>query len=536
MLRVLVADKLADEGLGLLRGRPEVEHECKLGLSPAQLAEVVGGYDGLIIRSGVKVTAEVFARPGRLRAIARAGVGVDNVDLAAATRAGVLVMNTPDANTVSTAEHTFAMMLAVARHIPSACADLRAGGWNRARFEGAQLAGKSLGIVGLGRVGTAVARRALAFDMKVLAYDPFIQAESALSGGVRLVRSLAELMPRLDFLTIHSALTDSTRGLIGAGELAMARPGLRVVNCARGGLVDEAALAEAIGSGQVAAAALDVFEQEPPGKDHPLLGLPQVIATPHLAASTHEAQTAVSVEAVAALLDYLLRDEIRGACNVVGLPMHLSQRDRACADLVTRMGTILSALCDEGVTSVCLTTCGDALALLAPALRRFGLTALLAPFVSERLNVINVDEFARARSIAVRHAAEPQSAGPTDRVRLAVESAGRTHEIEGTVFVDGLPHILAIDGYPENLIPHGQMLLIFNDDRPGVIGHVGTTLGNRGINIADMALSRHDARALMVLTLDQPPPAEALEALAASPSILLLRSVMLPPLPSPARE
>jgi D-3-phosphoglycerate dehydrogenase len=279
-----------------------------------------------------------------------------------------------------------------------------------------------------------------------------------------------------------------------------------VINCARGGIIDEAALAEAIRSGRVAGAALDVFEKEPPPRDHPLLGLPQVISTPHLGASTHEAQTAVSVDAARALLDYLQRDEIRGACNVAGLPLQMTPRDRAYADLVSRMGTIVSVLCEQGVGRVTLTTSGDSLSALVPALQRFALSALLAPFFSERLNV-----------------------RPTERIRLSVDAADQRHEIDGTVFVDDRPRLLALDGYPMNLVPEGEMLLIFNDDRPGVIGFVGTTLGDLGVNIADMSLSRHANRALMVLKLDAPPPTEAMSALDAGASILRLHSVTLPP-------
>ncbi len=533
MHRILVADKLADEGLERLKREPQVAVDVRTGLPPAELASILGEYDGMLIRSGVKVTADVLTKPGKLRVIARAGVGVDNVDLNAATRAGVLVINTPDANTLSTAEHTFAVMLAMARQVPAACSDLKAGNWNRARFEGTQLAGKTLGVVGLGRVGRAVAVRALAFEMNVVALDPFVQDESALDGRVRLVKSIDELLAQCDYVTIHAVMSDATRGMIGAEQLKKAKRGLRVVNCARGGIIDETALADAIRNGHIAGAALDVFAQEPPPKDHPLMALPQVICTPHLGASTIEAQTAVSIEAVDAMLDYLLRGQIRGACNLVGLPSKMSPRDLAAADLAGRMGAILSSLCQQGIGSVTLTTHGASLAPVAPALQRFALSALLAPFVTDRLNVVNVDSFARQRGITVRHDNRPDSRGPTERICLAVEAHGDRHEIEGTIFVDDRPRILALDGYPMNIVPEGEMLLIFNDDRPGVIGHVGTTLGNLQINVADMALSRHASRALMVLKLDAPASPEAITALRASRSILQLKSVSLPPLPAP---
>jgi D-3-phosphoglycerate dehydrogenase len=543
MTRILVADAIAEQGLARLRETPAVAFDVKPGLTPAELADLVGQYDGLIIRSGVRVTGEMLSRPGRLRAIARAGVGVDNVDLDAATRAGVLVLNTPDANTRSTAEHTFALLLALSRHVPQAAAELKTGAatgkerWAQTRgaFQGTQLAGKTLGIIGFGRVGRAVASRALAFEMRVLAFDPFVQEDEPLEGRVTLVRSLDDLLAAADYLTIHAALNEHTRGLLGAAELAMLRRGARVVNCARGGIIDESALAEAVRGGRVAGAAVDVFDTEPPPPDHPLLALPQVICTPHLGASTAEAQQAVAVEAVDALLGFLLRGEIRGACNVIGLPAEMTRRDRAYADLAARMGALLSVLCERGVTHVTLTTHGESLSPLAGALLRFGTSALLSPYFTERLNVVNVEPIARQRGITVRHDSRPASRGPTDRLELAVEGGGESHRVEGTVFVDGLPRVLAVDDYAMNLVPAGPMLLIFNDDRPGVIGFVGTTLGNEGINVADMALSRHAGRALMTLRLDTAPPPAAVSALAAGASILRVHAAALPPMPAPVQ-
>ncbi|MFO0973043.1 MAG: phosphoglycerate dehydrogenase [Phycisphaerae bacterium] len=529
MVRILVADSLAEEGIARLRAAAGVEFDLRAGLPQGELAAAVAGYDGMVIRSGAKITAEVLANPGRLRAIARAGVGVDNVDLPAATRAGVLVMNTPDGNTLSTAEHAFAMLLALARNIPAACADLKSGQWRRAQFEGSQLAGKALGIVGLGRIGRAVAARALAFDMTVIAYDPFVSDATALAGRVRIVASLETLLAETDYLSVHAVMTDATRGMIGREQLRHARRGLRIVNCARGGIVDEAALQEALASGQVAGAALDVFAAEPPPKDHPLVAHPRVVCTPHLGASTAEAQTAVAVEAVDALLDYLLRDAIRGACNLVGLPAAMGPRERAAADLVGRMAVLLSVFCDAGVSRVTLETRGESLAGLAPALLRFALVSLLSRFSSGRINLVNVEEFARQRGISVRHVARPETDGPAESLQLSAEHAGVSHDVAGAVQPAGPPRLLAIDGYPMNLVPTGTMLLIFNDDRPGVIGFVGTTLGNLNVNIADMALSRHANRALMVLKLDGPPPPAAIAALSAGPSILSLKSATLPP-------
>lgn len=321
MPHILVADKIAERGLERLRATPGVTFDVRHGLSPSELASVIGDYDGMLIRSAVKVTREALANPGKLVAIARAGVGVDNVDLEAATAAGVLVLNTPDANTISTAEHTFAMMLALHRRIPDAHQHVIGGEWNRAAFQGFQLAGKTLGIVGFGRIGRAVAQRALAFEMNVLAYDPFVGPGTALdpavTAGVHVVKDLSELLAQADCVTLHASLSEDTRHMIGAEQLSSMKAGAKLVNCARGALVDEAALVEALNNGHIGGAALDVFEREPP-KDSPLLTAKNVVLTPHLAASTAEAQARVSVDAVDALLAYLLHSEIRSAVNVMG--------------------------------------------------------------------------------------------------------------------------------------------------------------------------------------------------------------------------
>ena len=354
MYRILVADKLAPEGLTLLEQDKRFEFEVKAGISPEDLASIVGQYDGLLIRSGAKVTAEVLAKPGKLKAIARAGVGVDNVDLPAATRAGVLVMNTPDANTISTAELTIGLMLALARKVLSASSSLLAGKWERSKFVGTQLAGKTLGIVGFGRVGKAVAKRALAIDMKVLAYDPFFSGDSVFGGQVRLLTSLDELLPQVDFLTLHTPGGAKTKGMIGPEQLARMKPSACIINCARGGIVDEAALAKSLNDGAIAGAAVDVYTSEPP-TDKALLQAKNIVATPHLGASTIEAQLAVSVEAVQAIMNYLATGEAANVVNVAGVVTTLDEQTRPLVDLARRAGAMLSPLCAEGVKQAILT-------------------------------------------------------------------------------------------------------------------------------------------------------------------------------------
>ena len=531
MTRILVADPLAEEGLKRIADVPGVEADIKTGLGEDELAAIVGEYDGMIVRSGVKVTAKVLEKPGKLRAIARAGVGVDNIDLAAASHAGILVMNTPDANTISTAEQTMALMLALSRHLPQGDAHVRAGQWKRKQFVGKQLAGKTLGIIGLGRVGQAVARRALAFDMKVIAYDPFFSGQTALEGQVRMVDTREEIFAEADYLTLHTKLSDETREMINSETIAKMKPGIRIVNSSRGGIINEAQLAEALKEGKVAGAAADVFSTEPPAPDNPLLTAPNTILAPHLGASTEEAQLAVTLDAVDALLDYLVKDQIRWAVNVSGLPSQLSARDKAYLDLARRMGVLLSHLGTGVVESVAVTAHGQSLEPLVGTLQKQILVDMFSPSVITRLNVINVGEFVKERGIRLETNLDLGTDAQTDRITVTIKTREGSHEITGEVFVDGLPRIMSINGYQMNLVPEGEMVLIFNNDEPGVIGLVGTIFGRHGINIADMTLSRQARTALMVLKIDTPAGQEVLDELKAQqPLILKVLPVALPPL------
>ncbi|MBN1341359.1 MAG: phosphoglycerate dehydrogenase [Phycisphaerae bacterium] len=530
MVKVLVADKLAEAGLQRLREAQGVEVDVRTGLNEDELAAVVGGYDGMIIRSGVKITQKVLASPGRLRAVARAGVGVDNVDIEAATRAGILVMNTPDANTLATAELTMAMMLALARRIPAACRHVKDGLWQRSDYVGTQLSDKTLGIAGLGRIGRSVATRALGFGMKVLAYDPFYRGETALEGRVRLVETLKDLVAASDYVTLHAALSDETRGMINADVLTHAKDGLRIINCARGALVDEVALAGAIKSGKVAGAAIDVYSSEPPS-GNPLVGLDEVVCTPHLGASTREAQLAVTVEAVDLLLDYLLNENIRTAVNIMGFRAPIGERDQVFVDLGRRMSAILSSLCTSGIGDVKITTHGASLESLGSTLSRYVLIELLRPHINENVNLINAETIAADRGIQISVTSVKQSEDFTDNLVLSVMSGDRQIAVEGTVFGDNLPRVLAIDGYRMDMVPEGHMIIIRNDDKPGVIGLVGTLMGERKVNIADMTVSRREQTALIVLKIDAEPPQSVIdELLARTPPIQRVRTVSLPPL------
>lgn len=531
MIRILVADPLAEEGLRKITDMVGVKADVKTGLNEEQLAAEVGNYDGMIVRSGVTITPKVLENPGRLRAIARAGVGVDNIDLPAATQAGVLVMNTPDANTISTAEQTMSLILAMSRHVPRADAHVRGGEWKRKAFVGTQLAGKTLGVIGLGRVGLAVAKRALAFDMRVVAYDPYFSGQPSLEGDLTMAGSRDEVFAQADYLTMHTKLTDDTREMINKDTIARMKDGVRIVNSSRGGVINEADLAAALESGKVAAAAFDVYSTEPPSPDNPLLKAPNTVLAPHLGASTEEAQLAVTLDAVDALLNYLTKDEIRWAVNVAGLPTSLSDRDRAYMDLARRMGMILSRTCsDGGIERVKLTTHGESIQSLGSMLQRQVLVDLLDPHVEDRLNMINIDAATKARGIKVEHGADLSASAVTDAVTVTVKTKDAEHEVVGEIYLDGLPRIMAINGYQMNLVPEGEMVLIFNNDEPGVIGVVGTILGDHRINIADMMLSRKKHTALMVLKLDTAMPKEVIADLENQPPIESVLPVTLPKL------
>ncbi|HZL34083.1 MAG TPA: phosphoglycerate dehydrogenase [Tepidisphaeraceae bacterium] len=537
-LRILVADELAKEGLEFLK-QSGIEFDVKVGLKPAELAPLVGAYDALIVRSGAKVTADVLANPGNLKAIARAGVGVDNIDLPAATSKGILVMNTAEASTLSTAEHALALMMALARKIPAADAHVKSAPekWKKTQYQGTQLAGKTLGVVGLGRIGRTVASRAIALEMNVLGFDPFYSQPTALEGKVKLVRDFDEFLSQIDVITFHVPGGEGTKHLLNRERLmGKCRPNLLVINDSRGNVVDELALADAIKEKKVAGAALDVFATEPPAKDHPLLKLDNVVLTPHLGASTDEAQTAVSVEACKAIVAYLRNGEIRGAVNAGKLKLDLPPDQAPFADLARRIGALLAGLSDGGYKTITLRASGQRAPQLMETLVKLAAVELLKPHLAPPVNVINIEHLARSRGIELSqvHEPNPPQGLVGDIVGVRAESPnGESHRILGTVYADGLPRVLRIDNFEMDMVPEGQMVLIINKDQPGVIGAVGSTFGDAGVNIADMVISREkhpdgSATALMVLKTDSAPSDTALKALKARPYIVKVKSVVLP--------
>jgi D-3-phosphoglycerate dehydrogenase len=526
--RVLLTDPLGPEGLARLREQPELEIEARPGLPPPELCEAVRGFDALIIRSGTKVTAEVLACADRLKVIGRAGIGVDNVDVAAATKKGIIVMNTPGGSNVTTAEHAITLLLALARNVPQAAAGVRAGKWERERWLGTEVCNKVLGIVGLGNIGAIVAERALGLRMKVIAYDPFVTPEAAARLRVELV-SLDDLYARADFITVHTPLTPETRGLIGADTIGRMKRGVRIINCARGGIVDERALAAAIREGKVAGAALDVLEKEPPPAGQPLLQLDQVICTPHLGASTGEAQVNVAVAIAQQVADFLCRGIIQNAVNVPSLSPEVLQVLRPYLVLAEKLGALQAQLTTEPPLEVTVQASGEVAEREIRSLAAAVLRGLLGHLLESGVNYVNAPAIARERGIKVIESRAPQTSDYLNAIAVQTRTASRTLSLEGAVFGTDTVRVVKIDGFRMEAVPEGHILMLHNRDVPGVVGRIGTLLGERGINIAGIELGRErvGGMALSLIHVDDAVPAEVLDELRKLPQIVSAQVVRL---------
>jgi D-3-phosphoglycerate dehydrogenase len=525
--RVLVTDGLHAVGVEALR-KQGLEVDEAGTLAEADLVARIPGYHGLIVRSATRVTRAVVAAGRDLAVIGRAGAGVDTIDVDAATERGIVVMNTPGGNTTAVAEHTLALLLALARRVPAADASLKAGRWEKSRLVGVELFGKVLGVVGLGRIGTEVARRALAFRMHVIAFDPYLTREAAERLGVESVE-LDELLARADFVSLHVPLTGDTRHLLGERELARLKPGARLVNCARGGLVDEAALARAIASGQVAGAALDVLEQEPPPPDHPLVRLPQVVVTPHLGAATDEAQTAVALAIAEQVADALVRGVVVNAVNMPTVDAETMREQAPFARLAVAMGRFLAQMADGRMAEVRLTYAGDVTARPTATLTLAFLRGLLGTILEENVTDVNALHLARARGLRVSETSTSESADYASLLTAELVTDRGTRTVAGTVFERREPRFVSIDGYPLEAVPEGWMLVFANVDVPGVVGRIGTLCGRHGINIAGMRLGRErrGGRAVSILNLDDPMPPPVLDEIRAMPDIVFAKLVRL---------
>jgi D-3-phosphoglycerate dehydrogenase / 2-oxoglutarate reductase len=512
-MKVLIADKLSKVGIDWLEQQDDVEVTVNAGPPPEELAKIIGEFDGMIIRSGVKVTPEVLENPGNLKVIARAGVGVDNIDVPTATAKGVIVMNTPGGNTVSTAELALTLMMGLSRKIAPANASLRSGEWNRKAYQGTQLAGKTLGIIGMGRIGRTVAIRAAALEMRVLAYDPFFAGQG--DGDVEIVKDLLELCKRADYITVHVPKSAETLGMIGREQLAVMKPTVRLVNAARGGIIDPEALLEALNEGKVAGAALDVFLKEPPDTEaeKALIQHPNVLAVPHLGASTEEAQEQVALDAAEQLVEAVRGNGVRNAINAPGFGKALPEVLRTYTELATRLGTILAGITPGALNKVEVVYRGAIAEMDIAPVTTYLLKGLLTPHLDQPVNVINAPVLADQRGVEIDQTTSGKLRDFTNMMQVTVYTDQMKRSAAGTIFGNRFPRVIAIDGYRMEMKPEGHIVVILNEDRPGVVGRYGTVFGSSNINIADMTFSRklRSGLALVGINLDEAPSDEVME-------------------------
>jgi D-3-phosphoglycerate dehydrogenase len=532
--RVLVTDKLAEEGLAQLRAEPSIELvvNTKLATDPTALRQALMEADGIAIRSGTQLTAEVLEGQTRLKAIVRAGVGVDNIDVVAASRRGIVVMNTPGGNTISTAEHTMALLLSLARNVPKANESLKAGKWDRTKFTGTQLEGKTLGVIGLGRVGLTVARRAQGFGMTVVGFDPFLAADKALELGVESVARLDDIWGRCDFITLHTPMTAETRNLIGPREIALMKSTVRIINCARGGLIDEAALAEALNNGKVAGAAIDVFEPEPPPAGHPLVGHPLVVVTPHLGASTEEAQVSVAVEAARLLSDFLTRGQVRFAVNMPSLDKAELDDVRLYLNLAWRLGMLHSQMDRGTLKNARITFRGEVAHKNTKLITASFAAGLMETAMEQQVNLVNAIPLARERGIVIEERSAEAPADFATLIQTEVTTERKGYAASGTLFGKQFLRLVRLGDYLLDAHLDGTLLIFTHQDRPGLIGFIGRTLGDEGVNIAQMNVGREQqgGEAIGVVNLDSVPSSQALEAVRQNPDIISVSVIKLPPL------
>jgi D-3-phosphoglycerate dehydrogenase len=519
-LKVLIADSISQRGVDELSRDGALAVSVQTKLSEAKLVEIIPEFSALVVRSETKVTPDVLNAGTRLRAIGRAGVGVDNVDVETATRRGIIVLNAPGGNTVSTAEHAFSLLLCVARKIPQADASVRAKSWDRKKFEGVELYNKTLGVIGMGRIGSELGRRAIAFGMRVVAYDPYLSAARARSLQVELVDELDDLLASADFISLHTPLTNETRHLLDAARLQRTKRGVRIINCARGGLIDEAALASALQDRHVAAAALDVFETEPLPSDSPLRSAPNLILTPHLGASTAEAQESVGIEIAQSIRAALLEGTIRNAVNMPNLDAKTLSIIGPHLRFGEKLGRFLSQVAPRRVEQLNINYSGKVNEVDTTAITRAILKGFLQNAGGADVNEVNAPAFAESLGLKVTESRLSALGDYTDLLELSALAEGKTVSVGGAFF-GATPRIVSVNSRPVEARPHGVVLVLENTDRPGIVGRIGTLLGNHGVNIATMSLSRNQAggTALTVLNLDTAPSEQLLAEIRASGDI-----------------
>jgi len=530
MPRIIVLDNLSQDGLDLLESAGDIEYEVRTGLKGEELRRALMDFDGAICRSGVKITAEALEGNGRLKAIARAGVGTDNIDKEAATRKGIVVMNTPGGNTISTAEHTIALMLALSRNVFPAYQSLLEGRWDRKQYMGAQLADKTLGIIGLGRVGQAVATRALAMEMKVLGYDPFLSTQRAKELGIETVGAAGEMLPAVDYLTVHTPLTDQTRNLIGRKEVQMIKKGARLINCARGGIFNTDAVVEGLESGQLGGVALDVYESEP-CTDNRLFGMPNVLCTPHLGASTEEAQTNVAVEAAELLIDFFTTGAIKQSVNMSPLDPKTLEALRGYLDVAYRLGLLLAQVDHAPPTACKLRYNGEVAAKDTRLLSASFAAGLMEHAMEGEVNIVNAEFLLRDRGIELVEERSSDRGDFSSMITAEVVRPSRTAIAAGTLF-GNKPRLVQKGNFRLESRLEGILFLTTHRDTPGVIGKVGDVFGKHRVNIAYLSVGRESeepgGEAIGVLGLDSQPPAEAIAEVLALEPILRAGVVKLP--------
>ncbi len=518
--KVLIADAISQRGVDELSRDGAIEAAVKTGLSEKELVDLIPDFSGLVVRSQTRVTAGVLNAGTKLRVVGRAGVGVDNVDVETATRCGIIVLNAPGGNTISTAEHAFSLLLSAARKIPQADANVRSKKWDKKNFEGVELYNKTLGVIGMGRIGSELSRRAIAFGMRVVAYDPYLSATRARSLQVELVDELDDLLTSADFISLHTPLTAETRHILDAARLQRTKRGVRIINCARGGLIDENALLKALQDGHVAAAALDVFETEPLPADSPLRGALNLVLTPHLGASTAEAQESVGIEIAHSIRAALLEGTIRNAVNMPSLDAKTLAIIGPHLRFGEKLGRFLSQLASKRVETLNINYSGKVNEVDTTAITRSILKGFLQIAGGNEVNEVNAPSFAKTLGLEVSESRLSAPGDYTDMLELSAAGEGKTVSVGGAFF-GVTPRIISINSRPVEARPHGVVLVLENTDRPGMVGRVGTLLGGHGVNIATMSLSRNQAggTAFTVLNLDTAPSEELLREIRASDDI-----------------
>ena len=523
-MKVLISDNLSTRGMDILK-KAGLEVEFRSKTSVEEIEKMIGDYDALIIRSATKVTAGLLEKATKLKVIGRAGSGLDNVDIPTATKKGVVVMNTPGGNTVTTAEHTIGMIFASARMIPQAYSSMKAGKWEKKKFEGVELFDKTLGIIGLGAIGGVVANRCTALGMKVLAFDPFISTEKAKQLGIELA-DLETIYKRSDFITVHTPKTKETAGLINKDTIAKMKDGVRIINCARGGIVNEADLYDALKSGKVAGAAFDVFEKEPP-ENHPLMTLDNFIATPHLGASTLEAQENVATAVAEQIVDYLIAGTVRNAVNVPSVPADQLPSLSPYINLAERMGLFTAQIVEGGLTQVTVEYSGDVSNLKLEPVTLAALKGLLTPIIQENVNYVNAPLIAKDRGIEVKVSKSSDTREYTSLITIRAKAGAKEVSVSGTLNSKKEPRIIQVDDFPMETVPEGDMLVLMNNDKPGVIGGIGTLMGQSGINIARMQFGREKqgGLAMSIVSVDSSISNDIMDRVRKIPNVLSAKQV-----------